>query len=147
MTSTSIANRIRARMRRLQHHRILGFAARTIRQEIDKHSVLKAIVPNADCVDVLIEIQAEIVAAMAQSNLSRQQKCIGTPSMSPSIIEDFGYLSEKPAAISVIAGTYLPPFGTDPYLVEFLECLQMPEKIQALGPVNFFVDAEENCSA
>ena len=135
-------------MRREQHQQILRIAARTIRQKIDKYSVLKAIAPNADGVDVLLETQAEMVAAtMVQSNLSRQQKCIGTPSMSPSFIADFGYLSKKPAALSIIAGTYLPPFGTDPYLVEFLECLQMPEAIQALCPFNFSVDAEKNRSA
>ena len=44
-------------------------------------------------------------------------------------------------------GTYLPPFGTDPYLVELVQSLQMPEAIQALGPFNVSVDAEENCSA
>ena len=113
-------------MKREQHQRILGIAARTIRQKIDKHSVLKAIAPDATGVDVLLETQAEMVAAMTTSNHSRQQKYIGTPSMSPSFIADFGYLSEKPAALSVITGTYLPLFGTDSYLVEFFECLQMP---------------------
>ena len=57
--------------------------------------------------------------------------------MSPSFIADFGYLDEKPAAVSFIEGTYLPPFRTDLYLVEFLECLQMSDTIQALGPLNF----------
>ena len=67
--------------------------------------------------------------------------------MSPSFIADFGYLSEKPAAIYVIKDTYLPTFGTDLYLVEFLECLQISEAIQALDPFNFTVDAAGNCAA
>ena len=66
--------------------------------------------------------------------------------MMPSFLNDFGYLADTPAALSVIEGTYVPPAGTDPYLVELLSCLEMPPSIQASPPFPFVVN-EKNTIA
>ena len=67
------AAQIRARMKREQYQRDLGLASRTIRQSTNKYSVLKAIAPDEDRTDQILETQEEMVPAMARSNLSRQQ--------------------------------------------------------------------------
>jgi len=41
--------------------------------------------------------------------------------MSPPFTDDFNYLADTPAARAVIDGTYNPPPGMDPYLVELLD--------------------------
>ena len=65
-------------MKREQYQRDLGLASRTIRQSTNKYLVLKAIAPDEDGTDQILETQEEMVPAMAQSNLSRQQQCLET---------------------------------------------------------------------
>ena len=85
-----------------------------------------------------------MVPAMAESSLQRQLQCQGTPSMMSSFLDDFGYLANTPAALSVIEGTYALPVGTDPYLVELLSCLKIPPSIQASPPFPFVVNEQDN---
>ena len=68
---------------------------------------------------------------MGASNLSRQQQCLGTPSMTPPFTTDFGYLAATPATKEVIAGSYTPPPDMDPFLVELLDAMSMPAALWA----------------
>ena len=77
---------------------------------------------------------------MAPSNLNRQHQCQGTPPLMPSFLDDFGYLADTLAALSVIDGTYVAPAGANPYLVELLSCLSMPYSIQVSTPFPFVVN-------
>jgi hypothetical protein len=44
------------------------------------------------------------------------------------LLEDFGYCGGNYKNIqSVLDGTYKPPPGTDPYAIEFIQELEMPE--------------------
>ena len=92
----------------------------------------------------MLETQEEMVPAMAASTLARQQHCQGTPSLMPSFLDDFGYLADTPAALSVIDGTYVPPVGTDPYLVELLSCLAILSAIRESTPFPFVVNERDN---
>ena len=130
---------IKARMKREQQQRDLRLASRTIRGAINKNAVLKAIATDDDGAEHVLETQDEMVSAMAESNLRRQQQCQGTPSMIPSFHDEFGYLADAPAALSVIEGTYVPPAGTNPYLVELLSCLDLTLSIQMSPPFPFVV--------
>ena len=85
-----------------------------------------------------------MVAAMAASNLSRQQQCLNTPSMSSPFIDNFGYLADTAAASAVISRTYVCPLNMDPYLAEFLATLTMPEAVCALGPLDCSITTEGN---
>ena len=138
---------IKVRMKREQQQRDLGLASRTIRGAINKNAVLKAIATDADGTEHVLETQEEMVLAMAESNLWQQQQYQGTPSMTPSFLDDFRYLADTPAALSVLEGTYVPPAGTYPYLVEFLSCLEMQPSIQTSPPFPFVVNKRDNCLA
>ena len=85
-----------------------------------------------------------MVPAMAALNLARQQQCVGTPSMSPSFLADFGYLADTTAALDVINGVYVPPPGNDPYIVELLSCMEMPSALRDTTPFPFVVNEREN---
>ena len=91
----------------------------------------------------MLETQEEIVPTTAALNLARQQQCVGTPSMMPSFLEDFGYLADTPAALAVIKGNYEPAAGTEPYLVELLSYMEMPSSLQAATPFHFVVNEKE----
>ena len=80
-----------------------------------------------------LHTQEEMIAAIGASNLSCQQQCLGTPSMSPPFTTEFGYLAATPAAKEVIDGSYTPPPGMDPFLVELLDAMSMPAAIWGLG--------------
>ena len=69
---------------------------------------------------------------------------MGTPSLMSSFLDDFDYLANIPAAISVIEGTYVAPVGTDPYLVELLSCLAMHQTIQVSTPFTVVENEREN---
>ena len=109
--SNKSAAQIRARMKREKKAIADGKAARAIRGRNTKHSVLMATVTDDNGNERELHSQEEMVPAMAASNLARQQQCLGTPSMEPLFISEFGYLAEKPAAAEVIAGTYTPPLS------------------------------------
>ena len=115
----------------------LGKAARAIRHRDNKHAVLKAVVTNSKGVDEELTSQATMVPAMAASNRERQQECLGTPSMEPSFVVDFGYLADTAAALEVI----------NAYLVKRIDMMKMPDSICAKGPLNCLVYAAENRAA
>ena len=131
-------------MKREQQQQDLGLASRTIGGAINKNAVLKAIATDNDGVEHVLETQKEMVPAMAESNLRRQQQCQGTPSMMLPFLDDFGYLANTPAAMSIIEGTYVPPAGTNPYLVEFLSCLEMLPSIQASPLFPVVINEQDN---
>ena len=53
----------------------------------------------------------------------------------PPFLDDFGY---------VIEGTYVPPAGKDPYIVELLSRLEMSPFIQASPPFPFVVNEKDD---
>ena len=85
-----------------------------------------------------------MVPAMAASNRERQQECLGTPSLEPLFVADFGYLADTAAAIEVINGTYVAPDGMNAYLIELLDTIKMPDSIRAKVPLNCLVETDEN---
>jgi hypothetical protein len=63
-------------------------------------------------------------------------------------LEDFGYCGENYENIqSVLDGTYNSPPGTDPYAIEFIWELEMPETIRAKGPIDVNLTEAENKQA
>ena len=80
-----------------------------------KHAVLVATIEAPD--SSLLELhspQAEMVPAMAASNLSHQQECLNTPSMMAPFPTDYGMLANTPATLDIINGTYVPPTSKYP---------------------------------
>ena len=138
---------IKARMKREQQQRDLGLVSQTIRGAVNKNAVLKAISTDDDGAEHVLETQEEMVPAMAESNLQQQLQCQGTPSLMPPFLDNFGYLVDTLAALSVIKGTYVPPAGTDPYLVDLLSCLETPPSIQASRIFPFVANEQDNCLA
>jgi len=128
----------------------LGKAAHAIRQRDNKHAVLKAMETNTEGVDVELDSQVTMVPAIAVSNRERQQECLGTPSIKPAFVANFGYLADMAAALEVIDGTYgtyVAPNSMNVYLVELLDTMKMPDSIRAKSPLNCLVDAAENRAA
>ena len=87
-----------------------------------------------------------MVPAMAASNLSRQQECLHTPPMLPPFTNDFGFLADTAAAQAVIDGTYIPPPEMDPYLIELLQAMKMPESIRLRGLLDTSITLDDNRS-
>jgi len=130
---------------RLAHQ--LGRGSHQITGKGSKQGILKAKLTDSDGSIVEHHTQAEMIDAMRASNLSRQQQCLGTPSMSAPFTDDFGYLADTPAARDVISGSYNPSPQMDPYLVELLNVMAMPASIRELGPLSLTITPEENRKA
>ena len=144
LPGNSSASVIRARMKREKHAVHLGQASRQITGKGTKQAVFRAESTAPDGSILEHHTQDDMVAVMRVSNLTRQQQCIGTPSMSPPFLTDFGYLSDTPSAVQVINGAYTPPPNMDPYLCDLLEAMAMPASIRDLGPCLISITAEEN---
>ena len=133
-----------AQRKRESQAKLDGAVARAIRGRNTKRAVLMATVEAPDGSLIELHSQAEMVPAMAASNLSRQQECLHTPPMMAPFTTDFGMLADTPAALDVINGTYVPPPSMDKYLVELLAVMTMPDSIRCRGPLDTFVSPEDN---
>ena len=67
--------------------------------------------------------------------------------MDPLFISEFGYLCEKPAAQAVLDGTYEPPDGMNPYMIELLSIMKVSPSIRAKGPLDCSITPLENRAA
>ena len=86
----------------------LGQGSKRITGKQARQAIFKAESTSPDGSILELHTQEEMVAAMGASNLSRQQQCLGTPSMTPPFTTAFGFLADTPAAKEVIAGSYTP---------------------------------------
>ena len=134
-------------MRREAAARAKGSSCKRIRGKDTKASVLCADTENPDGTLHTLHTQPEMIRAMKDSNLLRQQQCHGTPSMTEPFLSDFGYLANTPAADAVPAGTYQPPADLDTGTKEFLTCLKRPDELLVLGPIDATVTPEQNRDA
>ena len=50
--------------------------------------------------------------------------------MTSPMVEELGFLGDTPACEAILNGSYIPPPGTDPYMVEFLRELATPTFIR-----------------
>ena len=72
-----------------------------------------------------METQEEIVAAAAESNLRCQSQTVGTSFCLPPLEDAFGTCANNEANCHpVIAGTFIPPEGSDPFAVSLLQALE-----------------------
>jgi hypothetical protein len=123
--------------------------ARTIRKRNINEPVLKGVALCKETgLQKVVDTQESLVQAVAESNLRRQTQTEFTPFRSSPLLEDFGYCGENYENIqSVLDGTYDPPPGTDPYAIEFIRELEMPESIRAKGPIDVNLTEAENKQA
>jgi hypothetical protein len=85
---------------------------------------------------------------VAESNLRRQTQTKFTSFRPSPLLEDFGHCGGNYENIqSVLDGMYDPPPGTDPYAIEFIRELEMPESIRAKGPIDVNLTEAENKQA
>eukprot|EP00537_Pseudo-nitzschia_pungens_P008511 CAMPEP_0172378478 /NCGR_PEP_ID=MMETSP1060-20121228/69443_1 /TAXON_ID=37318 /ORGANISM="Pseudo-nitzschia pungens, Strain cf. cingulata" /LENGTH=393 /DNA_ID=CAMNT_0013106197 /DNA_START=135 /DNA_END=1317 /DNA_ORIENTATION=+ len=55
-------------------------------------------------------------------------------------------MGTTPAAAAVLTGNYIPPPGTDQYLLEFLSCLQIPDSLSSLPAFDYYVSPADNAT-
>jgi hypothetical protein len=60
------------------------------------------------------------------------------------LLSVLGYLGETPDVDRILAGTFIPPTGTDEYARKFLQELKMPESIREAGPFSNTITVEDH---
>jgi hypothetical protein len=141
---------VQKRMNREKQAKDQGRVARTIGKRDIKEPVLKGVALCKETgLQKVVDTQESLVQVVAESNYLRQQtQTEFTPFRSSPLLEDFGYCGENYENIqSVLDGTYNPPPGTDPYAIEFIRELEMPETIRAKGPIDENLTEAENKQA
>ena len=97
---------------------------------------------------IIVETQKGIVAAAAESNLRRQSQTVGTAFCLPPLEDAFGTCANNEANChSVIAGTFIPPEGLDPFAVSLLQALEQPSSLSNKGLIDFKVTPESHSQA
>ena len=128
-------------MIRVEKSRLEGLDSKQIRGRNNKSPVLKAEVTDfITGTTRVVETQEEIVAAAAKSNLRRQTQTVGTAFCLPPLEDAFGACVNNEANChAVIAGTFIPPEGSDPFVVSLLQALEQPASLSDKGLVDFEV--------
>ena len=125
----------------------MGRRARAIREKNLKLPVMRAVATDKNGNNYECNSQETMVPVIAESNKIRQEQCVDTPFMTETLLSDFGYLANEENTQKVLDGEYVPPEGTCPYAIEFIETLKMPDSIRNLGSVNLEVTAKQNREA
>ena len=109
-------------MIREERSRQEGRDSKQIRGRNIKSPVLKAEVTDfITGTTRIVETQEEIVAAAAESNLRRQSQTMGTLFCLPPLEDAFGACANNETNYhAVIAGTFIPPEGSDLFAVSLL---------------------------
>jgi hypothetical protein len=68
--------------------------------------------------------QEDIVQGFAQEAIRRGTQASNTPFMQPPLVGCFGFRGSSPVATAVLLGTFIPPPGTDAYVLKFLPHLK-----------------------
>ena len=126
-----------------------GRDSERIRGRNNKSPVLKAEVTNfLTGTTRVVGTQEEIIAAAAESNLHRQTQTVGTAFCLPPLEDAFGsYVNNEANCHSVIAGTFIPPEGSDPFAVSLLQALEQPSSLSDKGLIDFKVTPELHSQA
>ena len=126
-----------------------GRDSKQIRGRNIKSPVLKAEVTDfISGISRIVETQEEIVAAAAESNLRRQSQTAVTAFCLPPLEEAFGSCANNEANChGVIAGTFNPPEGSDPFAVSLLQALEQPSSLSEKGLIDFTVTPEMHSQA
>ena len=96
----------------------------------------------------IVETQEEIVAAATESNLRCQSQTVGTVFYSSPLEDVFGTCANNEANChTVIAGTFIPLEGTDPFAVSLLQALEQPSSLSEKSLIDFKVTPELHSQA
>ena len=96
----------------------------------------------------IVETQEEIVAAAAESNLRQQTQTTGTAFCLSPLEDGFGSCANNEAnCYAVIAGTFVPPEGSDPFAVSLLQALEQPSSLYDKGWIEFAVTPASHSQA
>jgi hypothetical protein len=74
----------------------------------------------------------EVEQACMEENEQRFRQANDTPFMKSPLVEEFGYLGIGENARAVLAGTYVPPQGTNEFAVMLLEQLKIPDSLRQI---------------
>ena len=138
------AHVVARRLRREQKSREQGRRSRRITGKNIKEPVLRATVITAEGIIKEYNTQTEMVPIIAESNRERQDQSKDTPFMTMPLLADFGFLATEENAYKVINGHYIPPNGTNPYAVKFLQECEMTQAIRNHGSVDLLVTPVQN---
>ena len=76
----------------------------------------------------------EMERACIEENDARFSQSEGTPPMTEPLLSELGFLADTPTAWDILNGTYQPTPGTDPYAIQFLQQMHMPDNVK-LNPM------------
>ena len=77
-----------------------------------------------------------IEEACHTENYAKYSQTSTTPTMHGPLARDLGFQGDSPACEAILNGTYIPPPGTDPYTIEYLNHLRRIPNITH-SPPNF----------
>jgi hypothetical protein len=101
--------------------------------KVQTFGISRIIAPNEDGHWVECMAKDDIEAGCKWENAQRFLQTVSTPFMTSPLLEDVGYLAQGSATAEALAGTYVPPAGTDMYVKKLLLQLKMDPKV-ANGP-------------
>ena len=91
-------------------------------------------------ITTIVETQEEIVAAAAKSYLQRQTQTTGKDFCFSPLEDAFGPCANNEVNCNdVIAGSFIPPEGSDTFTVSLLQALEQPTSLSNKGVIDFSI--------
>ena len=133
----------RKRRQEVEEMRRQGRVARSITGKLTSGGVNMVIdLDGKTCTD-----KTSVEAATITANKNKYSQCLHTPPMQPSIVRDFGFDGNTPAADAVLDGTYDPPSDIDPTLQTFLQHCKRPPSVPPDPPCPRYVTTKDHIQA
>jgi hypothetical protein len=104
----------------------------------------RIIAPDSDGNWIEYTSKEDIELGCQGENTRRFSQTAGTPFMTAPLLDDFGYLAQGPATSAVLAGTYIPPLGTDIYACKLFRELQMDPVVANAPPMKVIFSIDQH---
>ena len=139
--------KIRKRLLHTEEQRRQGRVSRWINQKMFGGSVIKTFRSDIiEGVETVTECSTkdEINAVLMEVNESKYKQCGASPFLQEPLLSDFGFSGTTARAAEVLAGTYTPPPGTDPFACLLLQNMSIPPNVAAIPVKPAFVSTESH---
>jgi hypothetical protein len=67
-----------------------------------------------------------------------------TPPMSAELLDRIGEVAEEEGAEQILAGTFIPPLGCDPYMQDLIEEMRMDNRARQAGTLPTSISQDEH---
>ena len=134
-------------MRAREKTRMESARIKRARQTFTPYGVTKIEVLNLEGEWEEKTTQEDIAQGFIKEAIKRGTQTSTTPFMTAPLVDSFGYSPDTPAIDSVLEGSFVPPRGTDEYVLKMLPHFKLPDQTREASLLSTTITKEEYASS